>query len=133
MTMIDCMILGDSIAKGISDVRKECVAYATSGINSYSWNNKYNNKDFISKTVIISLGTNDGESINSFNELLALRQSVQAGKVFWIMPAIKPNIQDYIKIIANNFGDIVLPIPKLSPDRVHPTATAYRDLAQETK
>ena len=131
--MIDCMILGDSIAKGLSDVRKECVAYVKSGINSYSWNNKYNYKDFISNTVIISLGTNDGDTVNTFNELLALRQSVQANKVFWIMPAIKPNIQDYIKIIANNFGDTVLPIPKLSPDRVHPTTTAYNELAQKTK
>ncbi len=33
--MIECLILGDSIAVGTAQARPECVAYVKSGINSY--------------------------------------------------------------------------------------------------
>jgi len=131
--MIDCMILGDSIAVGTHQFRPECVAYATGGYNSYQWNNKYNHKDFVASTVIISLGSNDHQYIKTFNELLLLRQSVLADRVYWIMPAIKPNIQEYIKIIAKNYNDIVLPIPALQKDKIHPSWAGYKELAEQTK
>ena len=131
--MLECLILGDSIAHGISTIRKECVAYVKSGINSRNWNNRYIVKDLTAETVIISLGTNDPETINTFKELLSLRQLVSAKKVIWIMPPIKPAVQDIVRIISKNFNDTILEIPELSKDKVHPTYNGYKELAEKTK
>jgi lysophospholipase L1-like esterase len=131
--MLDCLILGDSIAQGISTVRKECVAYVQSGINSRNWNNKYIVKDLSADTVIISLGTNDPETMNTFKELLSLRELVAGEKVFWIMPPIKPAVQDMVRIIARNYKDTILEIPELSKDKVHPTGRGYKILGDMTK
>ena len=131
--MLDCLILGDSIAQGISTVRKECVAYVQSGINSRNWNNRYIVKDLSANIVIISLGTNDPETMNTFKELLTLRELVAGKKVFWIMPPIKPSVQDIVRIIARNYKDTILEIPELSNDRVHPTGQGYKILGEMTK
>jgi hypothetical protein len=131
--MLDCLILGDSIAHGISNIRKECVAYVKSGINSRNWNNRYIVEELAANTVIISLGTNDPETMNTFNELLALRQVVSGKKVIWIMPPIKPSVQDIVRIIATNFKDTILEIPELSKDKIHPTYNGYKQLAEKTK
>ena len=131
--MLDCLILGDSIAQGISTVRKECVAYVQSGINSRNWNNRYIVKELSANTVIISLGTNDPETMNTFKELLTLRELVVGKKVFWIMPPIKPAVQDIVRIIARNYKDTILEIPELSKDKVHPTGQGYKELAEKTK
>ena len=131
--MLECLILGDSIAHGISTIRKECVAYVKSGINSRNWNNRYIVKDLTAETVIISLGTNDPETINTFKELLSLRQLVSAKKVIWVMPPIKPAVQDIVRIISKNFNDTILEIPELSKDKVHPTYNGYKELAEKTK
>ena len=131
--MIECLILGDSIAQGISNIRKECTAYVKSGINSRNWNNRNIVKNLSANTVIISLGTNDPDTVNSFKELLLLRQLVYAKKVMWVMPPIKPSVQDIVKIIANSYGDVILEIPELSKDKIHPTADGYQQLAEKTK
>ena len=131
--MLDCLILGDSIAQGISTVRKECVAYVQSGINSRNWNNRFIVKELSANTVIISLGTNDPETMNTFKELLTLRELVAGKKVFWIMPPIKPSVQDIVRIIARNYKDTILEIPELSKDKVHPTGQGYKELAEMTK
>ena len=131
--MLECLILGDSIAQGISTVRKECVAYVKSGINSRNWNSRYIVNDLSADTVIISLGTNDPETMNTFKELLSLRQLVSGKKVIWIMPPIKPPVQDVVRIIARNYKDTILEIPELSKDKVHPTSSGYKQLAEKTK
>lgn len=131
--MLDCLILGDSIAQGISIVRKECTAYVQSGINSRNWNNRYIVNNLSADTVIISLGTNDPDSVNTFKELLMLRKLVLGKKVFWIMPPIKPAVQDMVRIMARNYKDTILEIPELSKDKVHPTGRGYKQLAEMTK
>ena len=131
--MLDCLILGDSIAQGISNIRKECTAYVKGGINSYNWNNRNIVKDLSANTVIISLGTNDPDTMNTFKELLLLRQQIYAKKVMWVMPPIKPSVQDIVRIIANSYSDTILTIPELSKDKVHPTYNGYKQLAEQTK
>jgi len=131
--MLECLILGDSIAQGVSSIRKECVAYVKSGINSYNWNNKFIVNNLSANTVIISLGTNDPINVNTFKELLALRQNIDAKKVFWILPPIKPEVQDMVRIIAKNYKDTILEIPELSKDKIHPTYRGYKELANTTK
>ena len=51
--MLECLILGDSIAVGVHKARPECVAYVKSGINSRDYVNKYIGKDLAAQTVII--------------------------------------------------------------------------------
>jgi len=131
--MLECLVIGDSIAQGISNIRKECIAYVKSGINSRNWNNRYVMKDLSANTVIISLGTNDPETMNSFKELILLRQMVYGKKVIWVMPPIKPSVQDIVRIIATNYNDTILEIPELSKDKVHPTINGYKQLAEKTK
>jgi lysophospholipase L1-like esterase len=130
--MLDCLIIGDSIAVGTQQFRPECVAYATGGINTKQWNTKYN-KTMTARTVIISLGSNDHAGINSFQELMKVRQKVDAEHVFWILPAIKPEVRDIVQLIAVNYGDTVLPINRLQADKIHPSWSGYKDLANQTK
>lgn len=131
--MLDCLILGDSIAKGISDIRKECVAYVQSGINSQNWNDKFVKQIRPARTTIISLGSNDYKNLNTEIELVALRSFVNSDKVFWIVPAIKPEKQELVKKIARLYGDTFVIIPELSADKVHPTYQGYKQLGILTK
>ena len=131
--MIDCIVLGDSIAVGTHQQRTECVAYAKGGINSHDWNDRYKNNDITAKTVVISLGSNDHKGVRTLWELQQLRDRVKADRVFWILPAIKPDIQKMVQIIAKDFGDVVLPITQLQPDKVHPNRAGYQELANKTK
>ena len=137
--MIECLILGDSIAVGVSQVRKECVAYAKSGWNSMSWNKDYLNQASkqSAKTVIISLGANDYKGIKTEEELRKMRQSISGTKVFWIDAgkSRKPIPHDVIVRIASEYGDTIIPRPKdhMSADGVHPTYKGYKILGEQTK
>jgi len=131
--MIECLILGDSIAKGVSDIRKECVAYVKSGINSSDWNDKFVKNVVPAKTTIISLGSNDYKNLNTEIELVALRTFVNSDHVYWIVPAIKPEKQEIVKKIARHYGDTFIIIPELSKDKVHPTYKGYKQLGALTK
>jgi lysophospholipase L1-like esterase len=131
--VLDCLILGDSIAKGISDIRKECVAYVQSGINSRDWNDRFVKQIRPAKATIISLGSNDYKHLNTEIELVALRSFVNSDYIFWIVPAIKPEKQEIVRKIARHFGDTFVTIPELSKDNVHPTYNGYKQLGALTK
>ena len=136
--MLECLILGDSLAVGVGQVRKECVTYAVSGINSYNYVNRHvlNTKGNTSaKTVIISLGSNDTKNIDTYEELLALRQLVDADRVYWILPNIKETKRKAVWMVARHFGDHILDARAVdrSPDTVHPTYNGYKELARLTK
>ena len=131
--MLDCLILGDSIAKGVSQIRTECVAFVQSGINSRDYNDTYGKKVKSAKTTIISLGSNDYTNLNTEVELVALRSRINEGRVFWILPPVKPQKQNLVREVARSYGDIVVHIPELSPDKVHPTYKGYRQLGELTK
>ena len=103
------------------------------GINSKDWVNKNITKELSANTVIISLGSNDYKSINTLKELFTIRSNVNAKRVYWIMPAIKPEVQEMVDIVSDKFEDTVIRIKDLSPDKVHPTQTGYKQLAKETK
>lgn len=127
--MIECLILGDSIAVGTHTARPECVVYAKSGINSWQWNQDFSVNDLSAKTVIISLGSNDHQGIDTRAELLKLRKRIDSKKVYWIMPAIKPDVQDLVEEVADRYGDWIITIPYLSPDKIHPTGKGYAKIA----
>ena len=132
--MIDCLILGDSIAVGTQQFRPECVVYAKSGYNSRQWNKSFSDRlPLEAKTVIISLGSNDHAGVKTEAELIRIRQATVADRVFWIMPAIKPDIQAIVKRVAESYGDTVIPIKGLQKDQVHPSWNGYKDIAERSK
>ena len=131
--MLDCLIVGDSIAVGTHQFRPECVAYARGGVNSWQWNRQYGAKALGARTVIISLGSNDHDGVRTIWELQQMRDRVQADHVYWIMPAIKPHVQDMVRSVAASYGDTVLPITRLQKDGVHPSWAGYRELAAQAK
>lgn len=131
--MLDCLILGDSIAVGIAQQRPECRVYAKVGINSRAWVDKNITKELSADTVIISLGSNDYKKINTLKELFTIRNVVSAKRVYWIVPAIKPEVQEMVDIVADKFEDTVIHINNVSKDGIHPTTTEYKRLAEATK
>ena len=135
--MIECLIVGDSIAVGVSQIRTECISIAKSGINSLSWNKHNLDKLKPVKTLIISLGANDYKGINTETNIRLLRKKAQAEKVFWLLPSskLKPSQVDVVKMVAKEYNDVVIPRPEqdISGDGVHPTFKGYKKLAEQTK
>lgn len=137
--MIECMIIGDSIAVGVAMQRPECISYSRGGWNSWQWNKDYlgiaSSKQ--TQTTIISLGANDHKGIKTEEELRKMRAQLSTQRVFWISPGMerKPRQQEAIERIAKEYGDVVLSRPEkqMSSDGVHPTGEGYRMLAKQTK
>lgn len=128
--MLECLILGDSIAVGISQFRPECHVIAKVGITSTAFI-KQNTTIPESQNTIISLGTND--STKTLENLTELRESIK-GKVYWIMPPrAKQKQRDIVISLASKYRDVVIGTDKLSPDNIHPTAAGYKGLATATK
>lgn len=137
--MLECLIIGDSIAVGTAMQRPECVSYSRGGWNSWQWNKDYLDKASgqPAKTVIISLGANDHTGVKTEKELRKMREAVKGDRVFWIDPGQdrKPIPHAAIVEIAREYGDVVLPRPKdqMSSDGVHPTGRGYKILANQTR
>ena len=135
--MLECLVMGDSLAVGVGQIRKECATYAKSGINSVDYVNTLVLKKYPTnaKTIIISLGSNDTKNIDTYEELDALRQLVKADRVFWILPNIKEEKRKHVWMVANKYGDHVINARnhERSPDTVHPTYNGYKSIAEQTK
>ena len=136
--MIDCLIIGDSIAVGTHHVRQECAEYATGGLNTWQWNKKYKDANLSAKSVIISLGTNDHQYIKTRRELETMRARVNADRVYWIMPPCnekfcKPNINEVVKQVAEANGDFIIGTQRLQTDKIHPSWAGYKELAEKSK
>ena len=136
--MLDCLILGDSLAVGVGQIRKECVTYAKSGINSYD----YVSRDMLhikgntsAKTVVISLGSNDTAKVNTLEELVSLRQLINADRVYWILPNIKEHKRQAVLAVAEKYKDFVIDARQhdTSQDQVHPTYKGYKSISEKTK
>ena len=134
--MLDCLIMGDSIAVGVHQIKKECVAYAQLGINSRNFNKKFVNnqeKDYGSEVTVISLGSNDHRGIHTYDEIVRLREKVKSQRVYWILP----NEQNFpvqfkeINMVAEKYGDFVIKPKFYAKDNVHLTAIGYKEIAKE--
>ena len=137
--MLECLIMGDSLAVGVGQIKKECVTAAKSGINSYDYVNRhimYTGVDQKqAKTVIISLGSNDTKNIDTYEELDTLRQLVKADRVYWILPNIKETKRKAVWTVADKYKDTVIDARQYdrSPDGVHPTYNGYKQISKEIK
>lgn len=132
--MLECLIVGDSIAVGTHQFKQECAMYAKGGINTKQWLDKnVQNLPMQAKTVIISLGSNDHKYVKTESDLRTIRQLTKADRVYWILPAIKPDIQEIVRKVAGENGDTVLPIKSLQPDGIHPSWAGYKQIVSEAK
>jgi hypothetical protein len=116
--MIDCLILGDSIAVGVGSVTPKCDTIARVGINSKNFvvSHKYIPK---ANHTVISLGSNDGNA--DFSKYLnALRNKI-SGKVTWILSNNNAKARKIALNIARQHGDNVVYLSQFkSSDGVHP-------------
>ena len=130
--MLECLVLGDSIAVGIGQHLSQCKTYARVGITSGGWSNKFLEQGLDAKHTIISLGSNDGFGLGTKYYLEGIRNNL-TGRVYWVLPANSERIQNIVLDLAKKYGDVVFPIRETIRDGVHPTAREYRDLAERTK
>jgi lysophospholipase L1-like esterase len=134
--MIDCLIIGDSIAVGTHQFRPDCAIMVKGGITSIGWNKKFGNNDLTAETVIISLGTNDWVKADTYGMLMNIRTKIKGNKrVFWILPneESKPLVARQVKEVAAQFNDTVLPTTRWQADKIHPSWAGYKEIAERTK
>jgi lysophospholipase L1-like esterase len=133
--MIECLILGDSIAVGTHSQRPECVAYAQGGITSHGWNKKFGRNNLSAKSVIISLSTNDWEKADTYGMLMNIRTKVSADKVYWILPneESKPDAVKHVQRVAAEFNDAIVPTTQWQKDKIHPSWAGYKNIAEKTR
>jgi hypothetical protein len=130
--MLECLILGDSIAVGTQMFAKQCHLVGQGGINTSQFNHLYSNNVLTAGVVIISLGTNDHKNIETYAELVAIRERVQSNHVYWIMPSIKPDIQEMVTVLAAFYQDTIIGTKLMQPDGIHPAWSGYKDLLSQT-
>ncbi len=130
--MIECLVLGDSIAVGTHMFAKQCQLVGQGGINTWQFNKMYKNNLLAANAVIISLGTNDHKGVNTRDELTKMRERVSARNVYWIIPNIKPEIQAIVVEIALQYGDQIIGTRKLQADGIHPSWDGYKELVQHS-
>jgi lysophospholipase L1-like esterase len=136
--MLECLILGDSIARGIANIRKDCSSLTEIGINSVEYNRKYGKNMIISElganTVIISLGSNDSSADRLEREIRQLRATIKSQDVIWIIPSEKRSEQrNVVTMVAAVYNDRMIEIPSYSLDGIHPSVRGYDDIARRTR
>ena len=133
--MLECLILGDSIAVGTHQFRPECAVYARSGITSHGWNKLFGNNSLAAETVIISLGTNDWKGANTYAKLHEIRTKITGKQVFWIAPnqTAKPLVYQDVNNIAGMFGDEVISTNRYQQDKIHPSWAGYKELVNKSR
>lgn len=136
--MLECLIMGDSIAVGTHMFKKECVLEAKGGLNSWQYNKQYvegKPSPYSSQVVLISLGSNDHAGVKTYNELYKMRQAVKAQRVYWILPnpVMYPKQSEEVKLIAITFGDQLIETKRYQADKIHPSWAGYKELADQAK
>jgi lysophospholipase L1-like esterase len=135
--MLECLIMGDSIAVGTKMFApKECVSYSKGGWNTWQWNRKWGKTPLEAETVVISLGTNDHKYIKTEQELLKIRSRIKAKKVVWIMPPCnarfcKQGVNAVVSKISVRYNDKVISTVHVQPDHIHPSWKGYKELVQK--
>jgi hypothetical protein len=135
--LFECLVIGDSIATGVSLVKPECKAVVKSGITTEKWieNYKFNPlyRETLYKVAVISLGTNDYAYHNIEENLLRVRNGVRARMVIWILPnyILKPEQREIIIKLATQYGDKTMDIHSyVGPDGIHPNGLdKYKEIA----
>jgi lysophospholipase L1-like esterase len=137
--MMDCLILGDSIAHGLGNELRDCIRVAEIGINTRDFLDRHGENLFITEKgynkVIISLGSNDAY-VNkaSIANLRRLRSRVHGKEVYWILPSEKvEDARNAVEKVAMDNQDHIIIIPSYSQDKIHPNLRGYQDMAKAVR
>lgn len=133
--MLDCLILGDSIAVGVGQARPVCETVAKTGITSGTYvRTVFAGVPRAAHTAVISLGVNDDPSMNTAENLRLLRRELRVERVVWLLPGLKDHVRRAIGTVAAEFGDRTLDTrSEVGPDHLHPTGVGYRVIAGRTE
>jgi lysophospholipase L1-like esterase len=135
--MIECMVIGDSIAVGVQAHLPRCELVGKSGLNSGQFNAMSAEKILEAKTVIVSLGSNEAKGVKTSRELIKVRARIAADRVIWIMPqgvargsgVEIADVQEIIVRVASIFNDRVIAFAP-GADGIHPAPGGYKTIAE---
>ena len=120
--MIDCAVIGDSIAVGLGPYFPVCETHgkigATSGVIVGLTRD--------ASVAVISAGSNDPTNPSLLRNLRRIRAKI-SGKVAWVLP-IHPTARAAVLRVARENGDHTVSFTP-ARDRVHPKS--YRALARD--
>jgi len=130
--MIECILLGDSIAVGLRP-HLPCILQAQVGRNSHHQSVIIRN--ITAKLVIVSLGSNDvGDPMlmkNQLRHLRIIRRNIDAEKVIWILPYHNQGHENIRRVAAENGDGLLDLINFRTNDGVHPRN--YKEVASELR
>lgn len=128
--MMECVILGDSIAQGMSRNFPQCVNRTRVGISSEQFVRNMM-QPVHDRHVLISLGSNDGAAQTTLSALTTLRSQIHNSQVTWLLSANNVSAAQAAQSVARAHGDRVIHVSAwVGPDRVHPTLAGYHRLSQ---
>jgi lysophospholipase L1-like esterase len=127
--LLDCLVLGDSIAVGVGQAKPGCLVVAETGITS----ERYVHTLLVARTAriaIISLGVNDSDDVDTVDNLLRLRSAITARTVYWLLAGINKRSREAARLVATKFRDRLVDVaPLAGPDHLHPDRAGYARLA----
>ena len=132
---LDCLVMGDSIAVGISQF-SDCHTASSNSVSSKTWLAQYYYVLYYpAKSVFVALGTNDDYYPESKKTLYRIRQAIRSKNVTWLAPKLNLPARKAVEEIAKEFGDQVFEGPKnsLAPDGIHYTPDGYKTIAANFK
>jgi lysophospholipase L1-like esterase len=131
--MLDCLVLGDSIAVGVGQARPECQVIAVSGITSERFVQTFLATQ-TAEVAVISLGVNDSAGMDTVANLRRLRATVTARTVYWLLPGTNPHAREAIRAVATLYPDRLIDLaPLAGADGLHPDRAGYAILAGQTR
>ena len=124
-----CLVLGDSLAQGVSIYAPQCEARTRVGINSQAFANLYPQAG-VAWSALISLGANDLPGSATIQSVAAVRLSINSRHVVWLMPARPDSSRAAISMVAGAFGDQRIDTrAAVSGDGLHLSGEGYRAIA----
>lgn len=128
-----CLILGDSLAQGVSYYLPSCLSYTKIGLTTDKALDYYRSFPF-EEVVVISLGINDHNSGAALKNLRYIRNRIQAKQVIWFIPSADQSTQDAIAMVAAEWKDKVIVIAEVTGEKqLHPTPSGYKKLADAVR
>ena len=128
--MLECVIMGDSIAQGVARLRPQCAQITQQGISTWVFSSRLL-QTVHAGHVLISLGSNDVGTPDLARHLTTVRSKIVQGQVTWLLSANNSHAADQVQQIARAHGDRVIQVRLVvGPDGVHPTAAGYHRLNQ---
>ena len=127
--MIECMILGDSIAQGMVRSHPRCEHRTQVGITSDQFVRQITH-NVTAHHVLISLGSNDGHARTTRQSLIQLRSKILHARVTWLLSANNTQAAQAAQEVAIMHGDPVIHVRSVvGADGVHPNASGYYRLS----